>query len=82
MSHLKPGRPSDNPDPNEPEDCEYCGCEVYETGADTRFIGSTRLFCDDDCRRMWVEERWGEAIENDERLPEDVEEYIKTEMVA
>lgn len=81
MSHLKPGKPSDNPEPNEPGECEYCGDEVYETGADTRFLSPEEMFCDDDCIREFVEEEWGHAIEEDEQLPARIEEYIQEEMI-
>lgn len=82
FDNYPPGvKPSDVGSENEPGECEYCGDEVYETGADTRMLSPSELFCDDDCIQMFIEEEWGQAIEDDEQLPQRIEEYIKTEMI-
>ena len=54
--------------------------EGDETGADTVFLGA-EPFCNEDCRREFVEEQWGQAIENDEQLPTRIEEFVKEEMI-
>lgn len=80
---LPPGvKPGDVGSENEPDECINCGREIYETGADVVSYGhGIDLFCDENCRREHTERLWYEAIDNDEQLPEHVEEYIKTEMV-
>lgn len=78
---LPPGvKPSDVGSENEPDECPNCLGEVYETGADTVFLGS-RPFCDEDCRMEYVEEEWRDAIESDEQLPTEIEEFVQEEMI-
>ena len=83
FDNLAPGvKPDDVGSENEPEKCKNCGGDVYPTGADTVSLGhGVDLFCDDDCRQEYLEEVWAAAIENQERLPENVEEYIQKEMI-
>jgi len=78
---LAPGTsPDEVGSENEPRTCEYTGEEVYETDPDARFIGE-RIFKSEDARRAFVEEEWHKAIQEDRQLPEDVEEFIKEEMI-
>lgn len=73
-------KPADVGSENQPESCVHCRGDVYPTGTDAKWIGG-RIFCDEDCQKFYAEEKFAQAVRNDEQMDEPVERFVQEELV-